>query len=148
MYLSIYDWLPSVVMIIFKAQIVPSLARTFKKKLIGTSVKVPTCQCRRCKRSRFNPWVRKVSWSWIWKPTAVFLPGESHGQWRLVGYSPWGHKKSDMTEACTRLFWCDPDGKESACNAGDLGSIPWVGMILQSRKWKPTPIFLPGKSHR
>ena len=31
----------------------------------------------------------------------VFLPGKSHGQRRLEGYSPWGHKKSDTTEhAC------------------------------------------------
>ena len=29
---------------------------------------------------------------------AVFLPGESHGQSSLVGYSPWGHKESDTTE--------------------------------------------------
>ena len=28
----------------------------------------------------------------------VFLPGESHGWWSLVGYSPWGHKESDTTE--------------------------------------------------
>ena len=61
------------------------------------------------------------------KPTPVFLPGESHGQWTLVGYSPWGHKKSDMTEACIHFFWCDPDGRESACNAGDLGSILGLG---------------------
>ena len=33
-----------------------------------------------------------------WQPTPVFLPGESHGQWNLVGYSPWGHKESDTTE--------------------------------------------------
>ena len=32
-----------------------------------------------------------------WHPTPVFLPGESYGQRTLVGYSPWGHKKSDMT---------------------------------------------------
>ena len=32
-------------------------------------------------------------------PTPVFLPGESHGQRNLVGYSPWGCKESDMTEA-------------------------------------------------
>ena len=32
------------------------------------------------------------------EPTPVFLPGDSHGQWGLVGYSPWGGKKSDMTE--------------------------------------------------
>ena len=31
-----------------------------------------------------------------------FLPGESHGQRSLVGYSPWGCKESDMPEhACT-----------------------------------------------
>ena len=34
--------------------------------------------------------------------TLVFLPEESHGQRRLVGYSPWGHKESDMTyHICT-----------------------------------------------
>ena len=33
-----------------------------------------------------------------WQPTPVFLPGESHGQRSLVGYIPWGHKESDMTE--------------------------------------------------
>ena len=26
------------------------------------------------------------------------LPGEFHGQWSLLGYSPWDHKESDMTE--------------------------------------------------
>ena len=39
--------------------------------------------------------------------TPVFLPGELHGQRSLVGYSPWGHKESDMTEVteytCRRL---------------------------------------------
>ena len=34
----------------------------------------------------------------IWQPTPVFLPGESHGQRSLVGYSPWGHKESDTAE--------------------------------------------------
>ena len=33
-----------------------------------------------------------------WPSTPVFLPGESHGQRSLVGYSPWGHKESDTTE--------------------------------------------------
>ena len=38
------------------------------------------------------------------EPTPVFLPGEFHGQKSLAGYSPWGHKESDMTEhACTRI---------------------------------------------
>ena len=46
----------------------------------GSSGKEPTCQCRRCKRCRFNPWVRKIPWRRAWQPTPVFLPGESHGQ--------------------------------------------------------------------
>ena len=33
-----------------------------------------------------------------WQPTPVFLPGESHGQRSLAGYSPQGLKESDMTE--------------------------------------------------
>ena len=31
----------------------------------------------------------------------VFLPGDFCGQRSLVGYSPWGHKESDMTELLT-----------------------------------------------
>ena len=34
-----------------------------------------------------------------WSPTPIFLPRESHGQRSKAGYSPWGHKKLDMTEA-------------------------------------------------
>ena len=33
-----------------------------------------------------------------WQPTTVFLPGKSHDQGSLVGYSPSGHKESEMTE--------------------------------------------------
>ena len=50
-------------------------------------------------RLGFDPWVRKIPWSRAWQPTPVFLPGESHGQRSLAGYSPWGHKESDVTEA-------------------------------------------------
>ena len=34
----------------------------------------------------------------VWYRTPVFLPGESHGQRSLVGYSPQGRKELDMTE--------------------------------------------------
>ena len=37
-------------------------------------------------------------WRRKWQPTPVFLPGESHGQRSMVGYSPWAHKELDMTE--------------------------------------------------
>ena len=36
-----------------------------------------------------------------WHPTPIFLPGESHGQRSLVGYSQWGRKELDMTERLT-----------------------------------------------
>ena len=57
-----------------------------------------TVKCLQCVRPRFNPWVGKISWRRKWQPTPVFLPGISLGQRNLVGYSPWGHKESDMTE--------------------------------------------------
>ena len=28
-----------------------------------------------------------------------------------------------------------------------LGFDPWVGMVFWRRKWQPTPVFLPEKSH-
>ena len=46
----------------------------------------------------FNPWVGKIPWRKTWQPTLVFLPGESHGQKSLAGYSPRGRKESDTTE--------------------------------------------------
>ena len=51
-----------------------------------------------CGRPEFNPWVRKIFWRRKWQPTPVFLPGKSHGRRNLVGYSPRGHKESDVTE--------------------------------------------------
>jgi len=54
-----------------------------------------------CRRPRFSPWVRKIPWRRPWQPTPVFLLGEFHGQRNLVGCSPWGHKKLDMTEQLT-----------------------------------------------
>ena len=36
----------------------------------------------------------------IGKPAPLFLPGKPRGQRSLAGYSPWGHKESDITEQC------------------------------------------------
>ena len=44
------------------------------------------------RRRGLDPWVRKIPWRKKWEPAPVFLPGKSHGQRSLVGYSPWGHK--------------------------------------------------------
>ena len=45
----------------------------------------------------FHPWVGKNPWRWAWQLTPTFLPGESHGQRSLVGFSPQGHAESDTT---------------------------------------------------
>ena len=64
----------------------------------GASGKESACQCREQKRRGFNPWVRKVPWRRAWQPTPVFLPGKSHRQRSLMGYSSCSHKESDTTE--------------------------------------------------
>ena len=64
----------------------------------GGSGKEPTCQCRKCKRRGFSPWMGKIPWRRAWQLIPVFFPGDSNGQRSLAGYSPWGHKELDMTE--------------------------------------------------
>ena len=59
----------------------------------GTSEE-PACQCSRCKRHEFDPWVWKIPWRRARQPTPVFLPGESHGQRSLAGYTFHGVTKS------------------------------------------------------
>ena len=51
-----------------------------------------------CKRPGMDPWVGKIPWRRKWQPTPVFLPGESHEQRSLAGYSPWGCKGLGTTE--------------------------------------------------
>ena len=65
----------------------------------GARGKEPTCQCRRLKRPQYEPWIGKIPWRKAQKLNPVFLPGESHGQRSLAGYSPWGCRESNMTEA-------------------------------------------------
>ena len=40
-----------------------------------------------------KPWLGKIPWRREWLPIPVFLPREFHGQRRLVGYNPQGHKE-------------------------------------------------------
>ena len=68
----------------------------------GTSGKELACQSRRPKRCRFIPWVEKIPWKRAWQPTPIFLLGESHGQRKLAGYSPWGGKELDTTKETVR----------------------------------------------
>ena len=59
-----------------------------------------------CQRWEFDPWVGKIPWRRKWQPIPVFLPGKSHRQRSLVGYSPWGHKKvRNMTEQLNNILY-------------------------------------------
>ena len=57
-------------------------------------------------KTRFNPWIGRIPWRREQQPTPLFLPGEFHAQSSLVGYSPWGRKESDTTEADTLVLGC------------------------------------------
>ena len=61
------------------------------------SDKESTCQYRRHKRGRFNPWVRKISWIKKWQPTPVFLPGKSHDR------RSWWATVREVTKGWTQL---------------------------------------------
>jgi len=61
----------------------------------GAAVKEPTCQSRKRKRRKFDPWVRKIPWRRAWQSTPTFLPGESHGAWRAAVHR--------VTQCWTRL---------------------------------------------
>ena len=80
-----HSWLESKMMQLLGQQ--SSTASGLPRWLSG---KESASQCSRC---GFYPWVEKIPWRGKWQPTLVLLPGKSHGQSNLVGYSPWGHNE-------------------------------------------------------
>ena len=70
------------------------------------SGKESACQHR---RYGFDPRVKKNRWRRKRQPTSIFLPGKSHGQRSLMGYSPWGHKRvgHDLATTTTRTYISD-----------------------------------------
>ena len=99
---------------VFQARILEWVAFLFSRGIFppqGRNPGLPRCRqilyqlshkgspCRKqCRRPGFNPWVRKIHWRRDRLPTPVFLG-----------------------------FPCGSAGKESACSAGDMGSIPGLG---------------------
>ena len=74
--------------------------------LVAQTVKrLPTMR-----ETRVRSCVGKIPWRRKWQPTPVFLPGKSHGQRFLLGYSPWGCKESDTTEPPFFFFSCNKVG--------------------------------------
>ena len=98
------------------------------------------------------------------EPARILCPWDSPGKNTEVGAMPSSRGSSPMgSNLCLlhllhcqvdslprSLIRCFPgrsDGKESACNAGDLGSIPGLEKSPWRREWLPTPVFLPGEFH-
>ena len=76
------------------------LSHKYRSSQVVLVVKNPPANAGGIRDQGLDPWVRKIiPWRREWHPTPVFLPGESHGQRSLVGYSPQCHKESDVTEA-------------------------------------------------
>ena len=64
----------------------------------GSDSEESTCNAEDAGRCGLKHWGGKTPWRRAWQPTPVFLPGESHGQKSLVGYSLQDYKELDMTE--------------------------------------------------
>ena len=111
-----------------------------------------------------DPWVRKIPWRKKWQPTPVFLPGKSHGQRSLMGCSPWGWNRSDMTEWVKNNFvrrevWRrDGSFTENICGSVSAlstvhpatGPLSWPWVIISKKQllpsWHPPPL-LPRAAH-
>ena len=81
----------------------------------------------------------KIPWRRKWQLTPVFFPEESHGQRSLAGYSPWGLKELETTEAT----W-------HACTTDLMTPLPSAstqnGHVSYQVK-SPKPSFLKGLDH-
>ena len=117
----------------------------------GTSGKELACQSRRPKRCRFIPWVEKIPWKRAWQPTPIFLLGESHGQRKPAGYSPWGGKELDTTKETVRTHVWNHKWRSGGREMlqFDLSGqyLPTPAHHWGRRQWHPTPVLLPGESH-
>ena len=99
----------------------------------GASGEEPACQCRRCKRCRFDPWVRKISWRTAWQPTPVFMPGESPrteepGGLQSMGSQRVGHDWRDLarTQMQKRLLYRSLITPTMLHGGTVEGPQPWV----------------------
>ena len=87
-----------------------------------------------------DPWVKMIPWRRKWQPTPGFLPGKSHGQRTLVGYSPWrlrraGHDWVTKQQLCLSKTW-----KLWICwNVPNLLAVAVIVLC-----WNETLVQLPG----
>ena len=103
--------------------------------------------------------VSMIQWRWVWtnsrregrpgKPGVLQFTGSQTVRHDLATEQQQQKSQTRLSDWMTRRIqyiglpmWLS--GKESACNAGDVGSILESGRCPGERKWQPTPVFLPG----
>ena len=84
--------------------ILRTASESHKLNLLGFPIDQTVKNLSITQRPGFSPRVENIPWRREWQSTPVFLPGESHGQRSLVGYSLWGRTESDTTEHQTLLL--------------------------------------------
>ena len=107
-------------------------------------------------KQKQKTWEKKVLYSFMMSLTQIqgknFPKSVSfyawRGQWMGRGVAEECHWQPVLLYNYPTQLLGFPGGKESACQCRRCrrpGCHPWVGKIPCSRKWQPTPVFLPGK---
>ena len=97
----------------------------------GTSGKVLACHCRKLMTLEFNPWVGKIPWRRAWQPTPLLLPGESHGQRRVAGYT------SIVLQRVAHEWNNFVDKGPSSQRYGFSSSHVWMWELDHKESWVP-----------
>ena len=105
----------------------------------GSSGKESACQCRRRKKSGFDPWVKKIPWMMAWQPTPVFLPGEclwteEPGRLPFMELQRVGHKKQLSMHTHTPLSWCLSKGQPFLLAASRCSPFNRLFMIFKHQE--------------
>ena len=107
----------------------------------------------RYKRHGLDPWLGKIPWRRTWQPTPVFLPGKSHGQGSLAGYSSRGSQRVGHDLATkqeqSRCASSAPVGvrhsqQTAVCEPG-MHLFLWAGQHRASKPRSPTERPCPGR---
>ena len=88
-------------------------------------------------RCSFDSWFGKILWRRKWKPTSVFVPGKSHEQRSLKGYSPRGHKRvvtKGQQQMCVCVYTC-----VYICIKREIYYNKLVHMIMEAKNCRNLP---------
>ena len=80
------------------------------------------------------------------QPTQVFLPGQSHRQRSLAGYSPWGRKELDTTEQLTFITALFNIGWRPVSAHETLLSFSWLVLKRKRRVDKLEGLTVEGRT--